>query len=189
VQEYLVGPFTTERLLLRTMEESDAPILRELIYSDREVWGMYSTLGERPEALARAFRHHCSQDPKSRFGRLVVVLRVTGNPIGQIQLDPYINSYYQVPGESMEHFNAIEVELGFAFGKEYWGQGFASEACKAVIEYAFKDLRLPRLVGGAEMANIRSAALQKRLGFQLYANEVDQHSWVSILKNERLQGQ
>ncbi len=37
-----MGPFETDRLILRNVEAADVPVLKELIYSDREVWGQYS---------------------------------------------------------------------------------------------------------------------------------------------------
>ena len=35
-------------------------------------------------------------------------------------------------------------EIGYALGKAYWGHGYATEAARAVLEYAFRDLRVRR---------------------------------------------
>ena len=79
----------------------------------------------------------------------------------------------------------MEVELAFCFGKAYWGQGYAFEACSRLVQYAFEDLKLPRLVGGALEANHRSVALQKRLGFAVTRNlhPDNPQTWVSVLIN------
>lgn len=56
-------------------------------------------------------------------------------------------------------------ELGIHLRSEYWGEGFAMEACAAVIEYAFKTLKVNTLFAGHNPKNIASAKLLKKLGF------------------------
>ena len=77
--------------------------------------------------------------------------------------------------------------MAFAFGKAYWGQGYAFEACRALVDYAFNELKVPRLVGGAMRTNDRSVRLQKRLGLDVYENEdpdaPGRSTWVSVLNN------
>jgi ribosomal-protein-alanine N-acetyltransferase len=182
-----MGPFETDRLILRNVEAADVPALKELIYSDREVWGQYSGLGDKPALLERAFANHVSQDDDAEFGRLAVVLKASGQTIGQVHLDPYVNIWYRVAGDPETPVSNIEVELAFAFGKAHWGQGYAFEACQALVDYAFNQLKLPRLVGGAKHTNDRSVRLQKRLGFDAYQDEdpdaPGRSAWVSVLNN------
>ncbi|MBL4907116.1 MAG: GNAT family N-acetyltransferase [Sneathiella sp.] len=47
-----------------------------------------------------------------------------------------------------------------------WGQGYATEAAKACINYAFEQLDLSELVSFTAVLNIRSQAVMKKLGFQ-----------------------
>ena len=182
-----MGPFETDRLILRNMEPADVPVLRELIYSDREVWGQYSGLGDKPALLEKAFANHVSQDDYAEFGRLAVVLKASGRPIGQVHLDPYVNRWYRVAGDPETPVSKVEVELAFAFGKAYWGRGYAVEACRALIDYAFNELKIPRLVGGARRTNDRSVLLQQRLGFDVYEYDdpdaPGRSGWVSVLDN------
>ncbi len=182
-----MGPFETDRLILRSMEPADVPVLTELVYSDPAVWGEYSGLGDKPALLERAFANHVSQDADAEFGRLAVVLKSSGETIGQVHLDPYVNRWYRVAGDPETPVSSVEVELAFAFGRDYWGQGYAVEACRALIDYAFGELRIPRLVGGARHTNDRSVRLQQRLGFDVYENDDPdaggQPGWVSVLNN------
>jgi RimJ/RimL family protein N-acetyltransferase len=99
-----------------------------------------------------------------------------------------VNNIFQVPGETLRPFRQIEVELAFAFGKAYWGQSLAYEACLALVDYAFKVLRLPRLVGSALVENHRSVRLQRRLEFKVSRNAHPDHPgwWVTVLKNPHL---
>jgi ribosomal-protein-alanine N-acetyltransferase len=193
----VMGPFETERLFLRQMQTADGEILRELIYSDEEVWGMYSNLGNNLPELEARLIYHSHQPVGSTLGRLVVELKSTGQVIGQVHLDPYVNDYSAVPGDLPSPCHAIEVELAFAFGKKYWGQGLAYEACQCLVEYAFGTLKLPRLVGAARLANERSVNLQKRLGFQLFPDTPTHEAssspdsseamgWVTVLTNPLL---
>ena len=182
-----MGPFETERLVIRRMEAADVPVLRELIYSDRDVWGEYSGLGDNPALLEEAFANHVSQSEDAEFGRQAVVLKASGETIGQVHLDPYVNRWYRVAGDPKTPVSNVEVELAFAFGKAYWGQGYAVEACRALIDYAFNELKIPRLVGGARLTNDRSVLLQQRLGFDVYVSDDPdaggQPGWVSVLNN------
>ena len=70
---------------------------------------------------------------------------------------------------------SIEVELAFAYGKAFWGQGYAYKACQALINYAFNDLKIPRPLGEANHSNDRSVRLQRRLGFDLHKNGGPDH--------------
>ena len=59
-----------------------------------------------------------------------------------------------------------DVDLGYAFLPAYWGQGYASEAALAVLDYARRVLGLVRLVAIVSIDNDRSIKLLERLGFQ-----------------------
>jgi RimJ/RimL family protein N-acetyltransferase len=179
------------------MEIADRDALLELIYSDEEVWGPYSGLGSNLPELESRFTFHSHQPHSSAFGRLVVVLKETGQVIGQVHLDPYVNDYGAVPGDLPSPCCTLEVELAFAFGKSYWGKGLAYEACRRLVEYAFETLKLPRLVAAAVEGNERSLNLQKRLGYRVFRYAPDGTSdvagssqdlgrvdgWVTVLTN------
>jgi len=46
-----MGPFETDRLVLRNFVPEDVHVLTNLIYSGREVWGQYSVYGDKPDLL------------------------------------------------------------------------------------------------------------------------------------------
>ncbi|MFF2557783.1 GNAT family N-acetyltransferase [Nocardia sp. NPDC058058] len=50
-----------------------------------------------------------------------------------------------------------------------WGNGYATEAAMAVIDYAFETLCLPELFGEVDEANTASAGLLERLGMSYFA--------------------
>lgn len=57
--------------------------------------------------------------------------------------------------------------LGYDLDRRYEGKGLMTEAARAVIRFAFDTLRLHRLLAGYLPHNARSAAVLKRLGFEI----------------------
>jgi ribosomal-protein-alanine N-acetyltransferase len=58
-------------------------------------------------------------------------------------------------------------EIGYALGKEFWGKGIVPEACKALVQYGFKDLDLERIEATVYPENIGSVRVLEKLGMQL----------------------
>jgi RimJ/RimL family protein N-acetyltransferase len=57
-------------------------------------------------------------------------------------------------------------ELGYWLGLPYWGQGYATEALHAVIDYFFTDLGHESLQAGARVTNPASRRVLEKCGFQ-----------------------
>ena len=181
-----MGPFETERLTMRQFEAGDWPTIYQLVYNDRDVYRMYSSLGGRKHAAQQRFEHVANQPSHAEFGRLAVVRRADGVLIGQVHLDPHVTGKREIADEVPSRFSTIDVELAFAFGKAYWGQGYAYEACHRMVVYAFEQLELPRLVGGVMEQNERSIALHRRLGYRFVRNPnaQDPVGLIAILDND-----
>lgn len=64
-----------------------------------------------------------------------------------------------------------EYEIGFHLRPEFWGQGYAQEAAKAVIKYAFVVLKADRLFAGHNPNNAASQKVLGRLGFIYIGDE------------------
>ena len=62
------------------------------------------------------------------------------------------------------------LEMGVHLVKDHWGKGIATEACKAVLNYAFDQLQVRTLFAGHNPRNLVSARLIKSLGF-IYVND------------------
>jgi RimJ/RimL family protein N-acetyltransferase len=56
------------------------------------------------------------------------------------------------------------LEVGWTLGKEYWGQGYATEAATAAMEYGFLTQRTDRLISVIDPRNVASQAVATRLG-------------------------
>jgi RimJ/RimL family protein N-acetyltransferase len=58
------------------------------------------------------------------------------------------------------------IELGYWLGVPYWGRGFATEAARALIDYAFDDLQHDTLQAGARVTNPASRRVLEKCAFQ-----------------------
>ncbi len=64
-------------------------------------------------------------------------------------------------------FNAMEI--GFVFNRNYWGNGYAAESCKALIQQAFLN-GVHRIYAECDPDNQNSWKLLEALGFQREAH-------------------
>ena len=58
-----------------------------------------------------------------------------------------------------------QTEIGWTLAEDYWGQGFATEAARAVLSYAFDRLALPVVYSQTSDSNGPSTRMMHRLGF------------------------
>ncbi len=84
---------------------------------------------------------------------LAVCLKDTERLIGFVCLNP--------EGEGA----GAEYNLGYCFNFDYHGRGYATEACRALLDRAFGELGAERVVSGTAAANTPSCRLLRRLGF------------------------
>ena len=61
------------------------------------------------------------------------------------------------------------VELGYWIAEEYWGNGYAVEASKRLIEHAFDDLDIQEIYASYRIENNQSKRVLEKLGFEYYA--------------------
>lgn len=71
-----------------------------------------------------------------------------------------------VGGIGLDRTADDEAELGYWIAPAHWGQGYATEAGRAVIAIARDALRLPRLVSGHFLDNPASGRVLRKLGFR-----------------------
>jgi RimJ/RimL family protein N-acetyltransferase len=57
-------------------------------------------------------------------------------------------------------------EIGYWLGVPFWGQGYATEAARAVIDYAFEEFGSAELRAGARVVNPASRRVLEKCGFQ-----------------------
>jgi RimJ/RimL family protein N-acetyltransferase len=65
-----------------------------------------------------------------------------------------------------------ETELGWVLRRDAWGEGYATEAASACIEWAFSELDLSYLTAMINADNARSVRVAERLGFTPLRDDV-----------------
>jgi RimJ/RimL family protein N-acetyltransferase len=68
-------------------------------------------------------------------------------------------------------------EIGFIFDPRRQGKGFATEAARALVDWAFKSAGFHRVIGRTEARNAASARVLEKLGMRLEAHLVE-NEWV-----------
>ena len=61
-----------------------------------------------------------------------------------------------------------EPEVGWGFDPRWWGRGLATEAGRASVDWAFRDLGSSRLVSITTEENLASRRVMAKLGFELH---------------------
>lgn len=65
-----------------------------------------------------------------------------------------------------------EIEIMYLLDPDYWGNGYASEAAGASIQYAKETMGVKRVIARVKIANDNSKNLLRKLGFT-YTHNVD----------------
>lgn len=65
------------------------------------------------------------------------------------------------------YHDGISTEISYQLLPKWWGNGYGKEMVKRVLEYAFDDLKLTRVVAETQSANIPSCKLLESVGMKL----------------------
>ena len=145
----------TERLLLRDFIADDWMAVHA--YQSDERYLRYYAWDHRTEADARDFVHVLlamqQANPRIKY-QLGIEHRASGLLIGNC-------------GIRKAAHDAVEAELGYELAPNAWGNGYATEAARSMISFAFMELSLHRISAYCVAENQASARVLERLGMQL----------------------
>lgn len=65
-----------------------------------------------------------------------------------------------------------EIELGYRFYRDYWGQGYATESAQLLLSHGLKELHFNPIVAAVDPLNIASERVLQRIGMQ-YWKDID----------------
>ena len=141
---------STERLVLRAFEPSDA--VSVYAYAQSEKVGLMAGFAphkslEESRGMVQAFMEHSAH--------WAIVEKATGRLIGSISL--------QADGKRPKIENARRI--GYVLDENYCGQGYATEACRELLRYAFEELECPVISADLFPTNNKSKRVLKKLGF------------------------
>lgn len=135
----------TPRMIIRNFTLEDASDLQD-IFGDEETMKHCEPAYdfERTKEFLASF---CI----GRNGAVAAVHKESGKVMGYILFKEYEESVY---------------EMGWIFNRSFWRQGYAYESCRAVLDYAFKELHVHKVFAEAIDAE-KSVGLMKKLGMRL----------------------
>ena len=146
--------FETERLRLRRFADQDLPAflayLNDPLVARYQSWETYTEEGAR-EVIEEQKR--LAPGLPGRAFTFAIELKKTGALVGHVAL-------------TVQEKDPLQAEIGFTLAREYHRQGFAREAAARVLDYAFNELGLHRVIAITDCENTGSAALLASLGMR-----------------------
>jgi RimJ/RimL family protein N-acetyltransferase len=180
----------TPRLIIRAFQADDlhaihrildlafgdgSKITDEKALNERRLWLEWSRLSA--EWLPKMF-----QPP---YGDRAVVLKRTNEVIGAVGLVPCFDVFEQIPGlergEPPSANRVTEMGLFWAIDPDQQRQGYATEAAQTLIDFAFQQLRVKRLIATTAYDNVASIGVMRKLGMTIAQNPLPDPPWLQVV--------
>lgn len=149
--------FQTERLTLRTLSLSDAPLFSKYA-SNWNISRMTGTIPFPFPVLSAEIKIQMMLSQKRRGLACPYAITLDGQDIMGV-MDLFRRS------------NTADFELGYWVASPYWGRGYASEAAKAIMDEAESTLKVSRFIAGVFADNPASMKVLSKLGFKNTGSE------------------
>jgi ribosomal-protein-alanine N-acetyltransferase len=167
------------RILDVELGEADLPTAGTLL-EERARWLQWTILGYEQFASLH-------QPP---YGERGVALRATGQLIGAVGFVPCLMPFEQLPQFSASpapgRLATTELGLYWALSPAFHRRGYATEAARAMVEYAFVQMRVKRVVATTTYENAASVGVMRKLGMRVERNPFPDPFWlqfVGLLEN------
>ena len=158
----------TVRLFLRPMRADDRDGLLAT-FGDPKVMAAFGVEPFGQSEMRRWIERNLEHQERYGYGLFSIMHKADRRLIGDCGL------------EHRDIAGAPEVELGYDLRSDYWNQGLATEAARAVRDYAFQQLKLPRLSSLIRQGNAASARVAEKIGMRRETGIVQAGYWVYIV--------
>ncbi|TAG46418.1 MAG: N-acetyltransferase [Betaproteobacteria bacterium] len=142
----------TERLLLRLVRREDLPALFDVNSNPAVTQFLPYPAWQTMDDANVWYERTLTRQETGAAWQFAIVLQQTGLALGTCLLFNFDPS-------------SRRAETGYVLGQAHWSKGYASEAMRGLIAYAFDTLDLRRLEAQINPNNVASCALIERLGF------------------------
>lgn len=144
----------TERLLLRPLGVNDLYSTHEYAGNEENAKYMMFLPNENLDETKKFLINASDEWAKSNPAFYEFAIITDGNRhIGAISI--YLNE------------SCSEGELGWIIHKDFWGNGYASEAAEAIKDFAINELKLKKLIAHCDSRNTASFRVMERIGMTL----------------------
>lgn len=168
----------TERLILRPFEKSDAESFFEMDKNPevhRYLWNKPVLEIEEVFAGIKMIRQ---QYIDNNIGRFAVILKETNEFIGWAGL-----KYNTKTVNNKNYF----YDIGYRLNENFWGNGYASEASFAWLDYGFKVMKIEKMTAAAHTANIASNRILQKIGMKVteqYLEDNVSWNWYEMINTD-----
>jgi RimJ/RimL family protein N-acetyltransferase len=142
--------FETDRLRVRPYTAEEFEYFFQLS-SDVDVMRYIRPVQDREQSLEFFRKILADYESLPGLGRWIMHTRSDSR---------FVGSFAVIPVE-----NSLDIQIGYSLSKSNWGLGYASEAVKGALRYVFDSLKLEKVVGITEVANIASQKVLLKNGF------------------------
>ena len=180
----------TSRLIIRAFQTSDLHAIHrilDLAFGDGTKIDDEQALNERREWLewSRLSAEWLPKMFQPPYGDRAIVLKHTAEVIGAVALVPCFDAFEQIPGlsrgEPPSAYRVAEIGLFWAIDPDQQRQGYATEAAQALIDFAFQQLRVKRLIATTEHDNAASVGVMRKLGMTIAPNPLPDPPWLQVV--------
>ena len=154
----------SDRLHYRPINEQDVDIATE-IFTDPEVIKYVCDLAT-PEQVAENMPTDCRRGAGGRLGIWILTRKDTGEKIGSAVLLPIPIDQDDTDFSLLvpEQYPDAEIEVGYLLKRTAWGEGFATEACRRMLQFGFENTSLEEIKATADPDNKVSHKVLKKSG-------------------------
>ena len=145
----------TDRLILRTIEDGDAA-LQDRLLNTPTVMARLGGVKELHEIEAKHAKARASW-AQDGFSFLMMIEKDTGELVGHCGIKRVDNPLARNQGDH---------EIGWLVREDRWRRGYAEEAMRAVLAWAFERVGAPHVVALTSEANVASWKLMEKLGMR-----------------------
>lgn len=136
-------------------------VLREWREADRDDWAAMNADPQVMEFFPSTLDRTQSD---AAFDRISTALEERGWGLWAVEHEGRFLGFTGLSPVGFEAPFTPATEIGWRLRRDAWGFGFAIEAARAAMAFAFDDLGIPELVSFTSVANARSRAVMERLG-------------------------
>jgi RimJ/RimL family protein N-acetyltransferase len=187
-----IPPLETDRMRIRPFDMEDLDAIHAILercfppettiastnvgsLEQRREWLQWTVLNY--QQLARLH-----QPP---YGERAIVLKQENRLIGAVGFVPCLDRFGQLPslrfGDTPVGLSSTEFGLFWAVDPSFQRQGYATEAAAAMIVFAFRELRLHRIIATTSHDNAASMRVMTKVGMRLEKNPFPDPPWLQVV--------
>jgi len=159
----MIEMLKTKRLVLRQFCTADAPRIHYLVNDKQVAYSTHYIPYPYPEGAAEEWLAEHAELVRCGKAAVFAVCQVEAQKGTQAE-DAESLQLIGTVGLAIADFDH-QAEIGYWFGRDYWGQGFCTEAVNAVLDYGFEKLGLHRIYAQHIARNGASARVLEKAGF------------------------